>query len=217
MPEEYFINNIFDLFKNPLAFYPNNSQSLEQYLNSMIKLFMYVSLILVVSNNDLSYLYILVIVVLLCTVYYYKVSENNQIDNMNNIVKQPRTVPTINNPMMNITMADYLNLDKNGNIKPKPPILDPRDPEVKRQMNYALNYNKAGDYENLYADKISNRAWFTRPSTSIPDDQASFRAWVYNTKGTNCKTDSKCAKPFDVRSNRNGSVYTAKDGNLIKN
>jgi hypothetical protein len=127
-----------------------------------------------------------------------KLENENRPDNTDGIC----TKPTIDNPFMNVTMKDYMNFDKNGNIVNRPPACDPNDPEIKKNMDETFSNNLYRDVSDVFGKKSSQRNYFTMPSTTIPNKQDEFARWLYLSPKT-CKEDQDyCLRYEDIRSKR---------------
>jgi hypothetical protein len=113
------------------------------------------------------------------------------------------TKPTIENPFMNFTMADYMNLDSTGKIYDRPPACDPNDPEIKKQIDESFNNNLFKDINDVFGKMNSQRNYYSAPSTEIVNDRESFQKWLYLSPKT-CKEDNEmCIRGNfeDLRSN----------------
>lgn len=112
------------------------------------------------------------------------------------------TKPTIDNPFMNVTMKDYMNLNENGQIVDRPPACDPSDPDVKKMMDESFNNNLYKDVSDVFGKMSSQRNYFTMPWTTIPNNRESFQNWLYLNPKT-CKEDQdKCLNYEDIRGKR---------------
>ena len=103
---------------------------------------------------------------------------------------------------MNVTMKDYMNLDKNGFIVNRPPACDPNDPEIKKLMDQGFSNNLYRDVSDVFGKNSSQRNYFTMPWTTIPNKQDEFARWLYLSPKT-CKEDQDyCLRYEDIRSKR---------------
>jgi hypothetical protein len=108
------------------------------------------------------------------------------------------TKPTIDNPFMNVTMKDYLNIDEKG----RPEACDTSDPIVKQSMDEFFNNNLFKDVNDVFGKMNSQRQFYTMPSTTIPNAQDEFARWLYLNPKT-CKEDQEfCLRYEDVRGKR---------------
>ena len=194
-------------------FFPSKDQTLEERLNSIVRLCLYSSIILFYYHNNYKYLSIF-IGSLLFTYFVYKNRTKsqsqkipipaNKSETLNNVVDVSKcTVPTLDNPFMNVTMKDYTNVDsKTNKLVDRPPACDINDPKVKKQMDDMFNNNLYKDVNDLFGKFNSQRQFYTMPSTTIPSDRESFQKWLYLNPKT-CKEDQDfCLKYEDVRNKR---------------
>jgi hypothetical protein len=112
------------------------------------------------------------------------------------------TKPTLDNPFMNATMKDYMNLDENGKIVDRPPACDPNDPEIKRMMDQSFGNNLYKNVSDVFGKMNSQRNFYTMPGTTVPNNADSFARWLYLSPKT-CKEDQNNCVPYeDLRTNR---------------
>jgi hypothetical protein len=113
------------------------------------------------------------------------------------------TRPTIDNPFMNVTMKDYLNIDKSSKmIVDRPEACDINDQGIQKEMNNAFNNNLFKDVNDIFGKMNSQRQFYTMPSTTIPNAQNEFAKWLYLNPKT-CKEDQDYCNPYeDLRAKR---------------
>ena len=111
--------------------------------------------------------------------------------------------PTIDNPFMNATMKDFLNVDPVTNrIVDRPEACDTNDVEIKKQIDSSFNNNLYKDVNDVFGKMNSQRQFYTMPSTTIPNAQDDFAKWLYLNPKT-CKEDQDfCLKYEDIRAKR---------------
>jgi hypothetical protein len=133
-----------------------------------------------------------------------KVERVDIIEKLENNIKDTNTCtkPTKENPFMNFTMADRMNIDeKVGKTVDKLPACDTSEPSVKREIEESFNNNLYRDVNDVFGKMNSQRQFYTMPWTSnIPDENGEFRDWLYKTDST-CKENSQCLRYEDVRAN----------------
>ena len=129
--------------------------------------------------------------------------NSNRIEKLeNNSLTSLCTKPTIDNPFMNVTMKDYMNLDKNGRVIDRPPACDPNDPEIKKLIDESFNNNLYKDVSDVFGKINSQRQFVTMPYTQIPNKQDEFARWLYLNPKT-CKEDQdKCLLYEDIKNKR---------------
>lgn len=191
--DEFWLENLYVLVdpNKLIDFYPSSTDTESKKLNSMVRLSLYISIALSVYHKNYNFFYILLATMLITYIIY---KQKEHLEN----VSEKQTVPTYENPFMNFTMADYLNLDKDGNIKPKPKIQNPLDPKVAQDIDTKLSQGTFKDVSDLFNKNGSQRQFFTMPWTDPVNDREEFQNWLYKT-GETCKENSQCLRYEDVR------------------
>lgn len=90
------------------------------------------------------------------------------------------TRPTLNNPFMNVLMSDF------SQFPERPEACDITNTRVHDKAEELAAHNLYKDSDDVFDRSSSSRAFFTTPSTTIPNDQGGFAKWLYGTDAT-CK------------------------------
>jgi hypothetical protein len=170
-------------------FFPSKNDSIALQMNSIVRFSFYLSVVLSSYNKNYNYFYIMVIVMAITVLVYKKEGLENT------LVEE--TVPTMENPVMNFTMADILNVDEEENIKERPPIQDPLDPKVAKEIDRNLSLGSYRDVSDIFNKNSSQRQFFTMPWTDVVNDRHTFQNWLYKT-GDTCK-ETSCLRYEDIR------------------
>ena len=205
--DEFWYNNIsIILDKNRLdEFFPVTTMSLEEQLNSFVRLLLYISVLLVLFRKNINYIY-LFLFGLIFTFLIYKYSINNplktNIENFypfyNRNIKYVK--PTIDNPFMNIAFDDYL---KKPNREALSKLNNYNNEEINKSIENKFNYNLYKDVSDIFNRNNSQRQFYTMPVTTIPNKQTKFAKWLYSNPKS-CKTDNiHCYK--NIHNNLNAS------------
>jgi hypothetical protein len=208
-------------------FFPTSDQTLEERFNSLVRLGLYCSIVLYYHNRNYRYFSIF-IGALLITYFVYSnnpekqkqdvdikknemITEKNKeqqnqiggVERLENAESNECTRPTLDNPFMNVTMKDLLNIDpKTQMIVDRPQACDTSDPEIKRSLDEMFNHNLFKDVNDVFGKMNSQRQFYTMPSTTIPNAQDEFAKWLYANPKT-CKEDQEfCLRYEDVRAKR---------------
>jgi hypothetical protein len=97
------------------------------------------------------------------------------------------TVPTANNPFMNVLVSDYkYNVDR-----PMAGAVD--DPQSKQILDDFFRTQWFSDPTDVFGKSQNQRQFITMPSTSIPNDRHSFQNWLYKIPGKTCKEGNRKA------------------------
>ena len=192
----WFTNFRILIEKNRLTeFFPNYDMTLNEKLNAITRLSIYLGIILALISNNYNYIYIPVIVSIFAVIIYKLQSDNIELyfnSYRNNTLldrKKECTLPTQNNPFMNynvlVDSPEKPNACKSYNNN-----------KVKDNIEKNFNLNLYRDVSDLYQKNNSQRQYYTMPSTTMPNDQTKFAKWCYNT-GPTCKEETiKCAPPW---------------------
>lgn len=220
-----------------MDFFPMIKQTYEERLNSITRLALYISIILSFYHKDLRWLLLFIFTSIFTIILYRgrvnadkEENKSNKQDNIENEKEtfddenigedknskgqEKCTMPTLDNPFMNATMKDYLNVDPTTNkIVDRPPACDTSDPNVKREMDKLFDNNLFKDIDDIFGKMNSQRQFYTMPSTTIPNDQDKFAKWLYLSPKT-CKEDQDyCLRYEDIRAKR--PVYLEPEKNPI--
>jgi len=166
-------------------FFPSKDMTIEEQLNSVVRLSIYSSVIMYLYTFNVNYLYISAITLIFTfLVYRYSgIKENNEtfIDSNTKIV-----TPTTNNPFMNVLHNDYL---QNPNREAVSKLNNYINPNMNSVIEKKFNYNLYKDSSDIFNRKNSQRQFYTMPVTTIPNEQTKFANWLYKTPPT-CKENN---------------------------
>lgn len=193
-------------------FFPSTSHTLEERFNAILRLSLYISIILYVYHNNYKYFYI-ALGVALFSFYIYKNKPDQQVK-IEEFEGKKCVKPTLDNPFMNVTMKDYMNI-KDFSIVERDPACDISDPEIKKEIEANFNNNLYRDIDDVFGKMNSQRQFYTMPSTTIPNDRESFQRWLYLSPKT-CKQDQEsCLRYEDLRAKR--PVFMDPQNNPVNN
>lgn len=196
-------------------FFPTAHHTVEERLNAIARLSLYLAIALVIYHKQVKYISVFVLGMLFTYFVYANRPETTTsqetktssqddagIESLDN-VGGACTPPTLDNPFMNVTMKDYLNVDpKTGAIADRPPACDINDPLVKQSADNFFHNNLYRDVNDIFGKMNSQRQFYTTPSTTVPNRQDEFARWLYASPKT-CKEDQDyCLKYEDLRQNR---------------
>ena len=193
----YWFKNPTILLQNIDEFFPRRDLDKIHKVNAIARLSIYYSILIIILKLDTKYLALSVTLLLLS--YFLGASDTFEdiVNKENNTEKC--TKPTKENPFMNFTVGDHM---KNPNRKEACPLDSIRDEEIK---NY--RFNMIPDVADLYGKTVTDRNFYTMPSTTIVNDQEGFAKYVYGDFGK-CKSEGKdCLKNRDHRFHRGRYYY----------
>ena len=187
---KFWLNDLTILFsKNKLIeVIPYSNLNFNDKLNTVFRLSIYFSFIMLVIKKDYRYLSIAVIIGILTVIIYknshkLNIESNNPIDIINkdsNINEEADgcRLPTAKNPFMNPTFSDY----ENGKLLKS---CNSYDNTVIRDMeNEYFNNGLYRDQTDIFNKNNSQREFYTMPVNSIMNDSVKFAEWCYKTPPT---------------------------------
>ena len=184
-------------------YYPSKDMTVEEKLNSLVRLAMYLSVLLVILTRNSNYLFILISTMLITyLIFYFKEKKENFSEHKEKKVKYVK--PTIDNPFMNIQYDDYI---KNPNREAIIKKNNYSNPILNKNIEDNFNYNLYRDMSDIFGKNNSQRQFYTMPVTTIPNNQTQFANWLYKTEET-CKENNGEACLRNIDNNlKSGSKY----------
>lgn len=184
-----------------VQFFPSSDQSLEERMNSLTRLVLYISITLSVYQEKTTSLYFGIFLVILI----YFIWKNQTITQLNepfaiNPTSNKEKIKFINTNPENCRMPTLMNPYMNslyGDPAEGPPAC--KGPGIQETAANLLNQQLFSDTDDLFERNANQRLFITTPGTSPKspntNDRDKFVNWMI--KGTgNCKIDKQCA-PFD--------------------
>ena len=93
----------------------------------------------------------------------------------------PATVPNSKNPFMNV-LVDEIKYHPT-----RPAAMSVSDPSIQVGLDDFFRTEFYSDPTDVFGRSQSQRQFITMPSTSIQNDQASYKDWLYKISGKTCK------------------------------
>jgi hypothetical protein len=185
------------LFKNLDHIYPGDSLMYNDKINSIARLALYYSLIIIIFSINKKWL--LISLILFMTSYYYSVYnniddfKNDILEKQDNTITAPCFKPTLNNPFMNYTLGDQYT-DSNR-------LQACGYEDIKKEMRNKFRSTIHKDPNDVWGQYISDRNFYTMPNTNIVNNQVNFAKWCYTSIDSGeCKTyGSNCIKYRDPK------------------
>ena len=178
------------------AVIPNGRMTIEEKLNTLLRAFLYLGIILALIKTDYRYLFFGIITAMISVVIYVfetkqrlvaeKFLETKKLAIVNNKICSRSTV---DNPFMNPNIID---ISENPS---HPQACDISNSRVKEQVYknyYARMFKDSGD---LFDSESSQRQFYTMPVTTTMNDQKGFAEWLYKPART-CKEATENCKGF---------------------
>jgi hypothetical protein len=180
-----------------IEFVPTANMSLEERMNAIARLAIYSGILLMLIYKNFNMIYIaLIALTILYLIYEYYPGLLRQTGGAGNPdlahMEGKLHLPTSENPFMNVLLNDYTeNPDKK-------PAADVDNPHVKKEIEKHFNQGLNRDIDDVWQKENSQRQFYTTPSTTIPNDRASFMNWCYSTPYT-CKDGNIANCIYDHR------------------
>ena len=181
----FWIDNLNELF-NPVL-YPNINMTIEEKVNAIIRLILFIGIIATLIFNDSRYiLFILIIMLISIFIYNYQMEKNRKIekylnDNDLDIINNEKCVkPTQENPFMNPSLIGNNNKYDSCSIE---------NEHIKDNIDYFFNKNVFRETDDIYDKSLLDRQFYTVPSTSIPNNREKLASWLYD-RGPSCKENN---------------------------
>ncbi len=183
-----------DHFKDVI---PRGDQSLNERLNSIFRLSLYLGGLLLLLTMDLQFIFLPIAVGIFTMIvkrkyknnvetFFSEYGENRTCER----VAEYFTAPTKDNPFMNIDLI--------GDPKDKPPATPYYDnEEVARDVEDKFNSDLYRDTSDVYGKRNSQRQFYTTPSTVVPGNQTSFAKFLFNLDTTAKESGIKAA-PYSI-------------------
>ncbi len=182
----FWTNNTSLLFVPVLL--PTDYMTIEEKLNTLTRLVIFVCLILALVLRDLRILlFMIILVIIIVIIYAYQnttTKDRNTFlmkNNLKVIDNEVCTKPSKHNPFMNPNMIDS---DDIG-IKACPIS----DNQIQENIDTYFDESMFRNVDDIYDRSTSKRQFYTVPVSSLPNDQATFANWLYN-RGDSCKEDT---------------------------
>lgn len=180
------------------TFIPLPSMTLAEKLNAILRFAIYYAILILAFKGSVKAIFV-VFFVMAVTFFVHHVDSTqhrDMVDAMNKegLETDPQTrkvcrAPTLENPFMNVI---HTNDDKMKNV----PACDITRPAIEKRVERLFDdpaiYGEHGG-KDVFGRNIAERAFYTAPASTIPNDQRAFANWLYNdpTISTNNKMKHK--------------------------
>jgi hypothetical protein len=196
-PDKIWYKNFDVLFQKDrlTEFIPVNLQTIEEKMNAIVRFGLYISILLALYKRDKQKLLIFPIFLLLTFLIYKNYTKTTE--NFEKTEQKP-VKPTLNNPMMNTLMTDYVD---NPNKKQAPKyFMDTKEAEsLRNDIKEKLNHDLYLGIDDVYEKNNSQRQFYTTPNTTIPSDQDAYLKFMYPNMSS-CKSNTQeCKINEDLR------------------
>jgi len=192
---DYWYKNPIILINNYDKFFPCSKYSKIEKVNSIALFGIYYAIIIIIFKLNTKFISISICLIILSI--FLGVMDKYEMF-INKTTNYKCVHPTRNNPFMNFTLGDHI---MNPNRLPACDTDDVRNEELANYRN-----NNIVELGDLYGKTITDRNFYTMPSTTIVNDLKGFLDFTYGDFGK-CKSEGKdCLKNIDTRFSR-GRYY----------
>ena len=162
--------SILFVYNRLTEFFPSSDMTIEEQLNSIVRLCLYISFVLLLYTSNANVL-LLFLFSLVFTYLIYKYSDkNNNLEKYENY-NSKFVSPTVNNPFMNVMLNDYKD-------NPNRESLNKANNYINKKINHEIankyNYNLYKDSNDIFDRNTTQRQFYTMPVTTIPNRQDHF-------------------------------------------
>lgn len=200
------INVLFDTNKL-IYFFPSGDYSMVQNLNSIVRMFFYIAIIMILYTRDVRYIFLpimgMIITLVLFRYFPKKKKElfeiksrplNRSVIDKKRLLKKKKCVlPTVDNPFMNF---NYITDNYHRPPACKAFLENNNETlELRKDIDSKFNEKLYRDVGDLYSKRNSQREFFTIPYNVIPD-QTAFAKWCNRTPGPTCKENGLFCGPY---------------------
>jgi len=192
MSRDFWLYNPMVLFKKEYIadLYPNNSQSFVEKINAISRLIILLTILGFVVSRAIKIVVSGAIALGVLALFFISNERTKRNEKLKKEAftssdpvvyqetKHQFTVPTAENPMMNVLLTDYSDAPRR---KPAAPSFNPAVEQeiIEVAKNKAVNPRIFKDLGDNLAYETSLRNFHTNPSTTIPNDQKAFSEFCY--------------------------------------
>jgi hypothetical protein len=192
MSADFWLYNPMVLFKKEYIadLYPNQSQSFVEKINAISRLIILLTILGFVVSRAIKIVISGAIALGVLALFFISNERTKRNEKLKKEAftssdpvvyqetKQQFTVPTAENPMMNVLLTDYVD---SPTRKPAAPSFNPAVEQeiIEVAKDKAVNPRIFKDLGDNLAYETSLRNFHTNPSTTIPNDQKAFSEFCY--------------------------------------
>lgn len=163
-------------------FLPQSNTSLAVQLNALLRLAIYAAVLMVLFRRYSLALYIPAGMAVLTYLLFVSVptpSTSTGVEGLGQTREGvPCTVPTIDNPFMNVLLGEYSG-DPNRRA-----ACDLSAGAAAASTDSLFQNNLFRDVDDVFNRRSSSHNFYTTPNTQVPNDQGAFARWCYETGPT---------------------------------
>ena len=174
------------LLDNMDQFYPMPTQTNIEKANTLARFGIYLSAIILALKLDTKWLSVPIVILIISISFAYTENFSSADIRLN---REACHKPTVNNPFMNFTIGDLID-------NPERLTACEYD-KAKKLIRQAFRSHLFSDSSDIWGKFISDRNFYTMPSTGIVNNQIEFANWCYGGSGECKSTGNNCLKVRD--------------------
>jgi len=180
--DKIYIKDFTILFETDrlMDFIPTDKMTYNEKVNAIMRFAIYITFILCLLKANYVYLYILLVAAALTYIAYtfkgdketFTEQECIEEDSDEEAKVKNCQKPNEENPFMNTLLTDNFKEKKKACTYGK---------KVDEKINKIYNKDIFMDTSLIFNKKFNQRQFYSMPNTTVPNDQESFRNWLYKT------------------------------------
>jgi len=165
----FWLNDYSILMKKEI--WPTNSMTYIEKLNAITRLVILLSLAGFALTQEMKYIWIGLFTIAIIIVYHKSIEEPEAFTS-----KTYKTVPTQQNPLMNVLLPE---INENPTRGEALPYSDKTEKKITDQVKKGLDPRIYQGTNNEMDLEYSMRQFYTNPSTTVPNNQEEFSKFCY--------------------------------------
>lgn len=208
MNDHFWMENPWVLVERSHEFFPLEDHTAYEKLNAVSRFFIYAGILVSMYHKNIYWMLYITVPALVFMVYIFffttkepermsyfetKLGHNpehtdHQTYKYGMNEGKACVLPTDDNPFMNVQFRDY-------ETRPdRPPACSIEDPMVQKMMRDSFERNIVVNTDDIFDRNNSQRQFYVNPSTTIPNDRATFAQWLYG-DAKSCKDNIYDCEP----------------------
>lgn len=155
-------------------FVPMPSMTTTDALNSVVRFTIYFTILLFIATQNTRYVMLVPCVLFLTYVLHQLFPNGRKIESYINTSKSDYTMPTPDNPFMNVLLTDIQDNPNRGDAAPR----SSKDVRAKIAKAFQHTNDLYMDTSDMFDQAQAMRTFHTLQSAKIPNDQDGFLAWL---------------------------------------
>lgn len=160
---------------NWTRFVPTPNMTTTEALNSVVRFTTYFTILLFIATQNTRYILLLPVVLLLTYVLHILFPNGKKLESYLNASKgESYTMPTPDNPFMNVLLTDIQDNPDRGDAAP----ISNKEVQLKIAKAFQKTSDLFMDTSDMFDQAQAMRTFHTIQSSKVPNDQDGFLAWL---------------------------------------